>query len=254
MRSIPGLIIHPRRSWAVALLLATIGILIIGVWGQADHTPSSTDSLPDGADSTTVVELSDELPQQEGSAALVLFSSDDPIDKATLADLTTTFTALLPTDAPASGPPGLIVSDDGTAAYGVVPVTVEGATQIAEVVKDIRAEVGADLPEGITAQVTGPAAIQADLAAVFDGADLRLLLATAGVVALLLLITYRSPFLWIVPLAVVGLADQVAAVVATHTLAAFDIPWDESTVGILVGAGLRRRHGLRTAADLPLSR
>ena len=35
----------------------------------------------------------------------------------------------------------------------------------------------------MTAQVTGPAAIDADLSAVFDGADTRLLLVTASVVA-----------------------------------------------------------------------
>ena len=88
-------------------------------------------------------------------------------------------------------------------------------------------------PTGLTAQVTGPAAIQADLAAVFDGANFRLLAATASVVAILLVITYRSPFLWLVPLTVVGVADQLAAVLATHTLAAFGVPWDESTIGIL---------------------
>lgn len=233
MRRISSVIVHPRRSWLVALVVAAIGVfLLVGV-GQAEREPSSTDSRPDGYDSTTVLELSDELPQDKGSSAVVLFSSDGPISAEDQAALTEKFTALLPADAPASGPPGLIVAEDGTAAIGVIPVTVEGATEIAEVVKDIRAEVKADLPEGITAQVTGPAAIQADLAAVFEGADLRLLLATAGVVALLLLITYRSPFLWLVPLIVVGLGDQVAAVLATRTLAVFDIPWDESTVGIL---------------------
>lgn len=63
----------------------------------------------------------------------------------------------------------------------------------------------------------------------FDGADTRLLLATASVVALLLVITYGSPVLWLVPLTVVGLADQVAAVAARHAMAAFDVIWDEST-------------------------
>ena len=41
---------------------------------------------------------------------------------------------------------------------------------------------------------------------------------------MLLVITYRSPFLWLVPLTVVGVADQLAAVLATHTLAAFGVP------------------------------
>ena len=69
-----------------------------------------------------------------------------------------------------------------------------------------------DLPEGLQAQVTGGPAIITDLTKVFEGADTNLLLVTAGVVALLLLITYRSPLLWLVPLAVVGTADRVAAV------------------------------------------
>ena len=52
-------------------------------------------------------------------------------------------------------------------------------------------------------------------------------------VAFLLVLTYRSPILWVVPLAVVGVADRVAAVLATQTLDLVGLPWDESTVGIL---------------------
>ena len=52
-------------------------------------------------------------------------------------------------------------------------------------------------------------------------------------VALLLLITYRSPTLWLVPLIVVGIADRLAAVLATHVLKATGVAWDESTIGIL---------------------
>ena len=59
--------------------------------------------------------------------------------------------------------------------------------------------------------MTGGPAFGADIGAVFDGADITLLAATAGIVAVLLLITYRSPWLWLVPLTVVGLGDQVAA-------------------------------------------
>ncbi|MGL5824611.1 MAG: MMPL family transporter [Nocardioides sp.] len=228
-----NVIVHPRRSWAVALIVVAIGLLLLVGLGKAERTPSSTDSLPEAADSTTVDTLTKDLPQDQGSAAVVLFSADDPLDEATLGTLNKSFTDLLPGDAPPAGPPGLTVSDDGTAAYGVVPVTVAGAVEIADTVTDIRDDIQDDLPAGVTAQVTGPAAVQADLAAVFDGANFRLLLATAAVVALLLLITYRSPLLWLVPLMVVVLGDQVAAVLATRTLAAFDVPWDDSTIGIL---------------------
>ena len=136
------------------------------------------------------------------------------------------------TDATGSREP-LQVSKDRTAAIGVTTVEGTGSEAVSEGVAELRADVARDLPDGVSAQVTGPAAIEADLSAVFDGADTRLLLVTASVVAVLLILTYRSPILWIVPLAVVGVADRLAAVLATQTLAAVGIPWDESTVGIL---------------------
>jgi RND superfamily putative drug exporter len=121
------------------------------------------------------------------------------------------------------------------------------------------------MPAGVTALVTGPAAVEADLSAVFDGADSTLLLTTAAVVAVLLLLTYRSPILWIIPLVVVGLADRLAAVIATQALTAVEVAWDESTVGILsvlvFGAGTdyalllisRYRDELRREPDRSLA-
>ena len=91
----------------------------------------------------------------------------------------------------------------------------------------------ADSPDGVTARVTGPAGVHADLGKVFDGADLRLLLATMLIVAVLLVVTYRSPVLWVIPLVVVGLADRVAVVAATRALDAAGLPWDGTTTGIL---------------------
>ena len=155
----------------------------------------------------------------------------------------------------------LIPSEDGTAAMGVLTVDAASASVAQEVVSALRADLADAVPDGVTAQVTGPAAVQADLASVFDGANITLLAVTASVVALLLIVTYRSPVLWVVPLLVVGVADQVAAVAATRVLALADVPWDESTVGILsvlvFGAGTnyalllisRYRDELRTHED-----
>ena len=81
------------------------------------------------------------------------------------------------------------------------------------------------------------------------------------IVAVLLVVTYRSPVLWVIPLVVVGLADRVAVVAATHTLDAAGLPWDGTTTGILsvlvFGAGTdyalllisRYRDELRTTAS-----
>lgn len=68
-------------------------------------------------------------------------------------------------------------------------------------------------PAGLRTAVTGSAGALADASAAFGGFETTLLLAAAAVVAVLLLITYRSPLLWVVPLACVGLASQLATAV-----------------------------------------
>ena len=120
---------------------------------------------------------------------------------------------------------------------------------------DLRETVRAGLPAGLTAQVTGqapPSSRDID-----RGVRRRRHPPAHGHApssALLLLITYRSPVLWIVPLLVVGVADRTASVVATQLL-----PLGPDVAGTTrrsgsVGPGLRRRHRLCPAADLPLSR
>ncbi|MGZ5400320.1 MAG: MMPL family transporter [Nocardioides sp.] len=228
-------LLRPAVALTVALFALLASGALIGVWGEAERAPSVTDSLPEGYDSTTVAELEQTLPSGEGSVALVLLTADSgELDRATIRELEQVYADLAGGQSGPGGPPAeLEISDDGTAALGVVPVTAEGATAIADAVGELRDQLDETVPDGVTAQVTGPAAIQADLAGVFDGADITLLAATAAVVAVLLIATYRSPFLWLVPLTVVGIADRLAAVLATHGLAAFGVAWDESTVGIL---------------------
>jgi RND superfamily putative drug exporter len=81
--------------------------------------------------------------------------------------------------------------------------------------------------------VTGPEGFQVDLNGVFAGADFTLLLATVIIVIVLLLVTYRSPTLWIVPLLVVGVADGMAGQIGRNVAAFFDIVPDGSVTGIL---------------------
>ena len=228
MHHLVVLLLRPVRAWVVLLLSVVAAAVVLLGLGEATLRPTSTDSLAEGADSTRVVELQGQQSRGDDSTAVVLFTDDDGLDRADLAALQTTFA-----DVAGSGAPDLVPSQDGTAALGVVSIDGAGASDVTELVTQLRADLRTDLPDGVTAEVTGPAAIEADLSAVFDGADLRLLLATAAVVAFLLLLTYRSPILWIVPLAVVGVADRVAAVLATQTLDLVGLPWDESTVGIL---------------------
>ena len=89
----------------------------------------------------------------------------------------------------------------------------ESDTAFNSAVKQLRATAAEGLPEGVRSAVGGPAGFIVDLVGAFSGINGALLLATIAVVALVLIITYRSPFLWLVPLAVIGIADQVASAI-----------------------------------------
>ncbi len=255
-------VIVGRASALVSIVVLGFGVLLIVGLGQASHQPAVDDALPKGYDSTIAAQLKDDLPAEDSSIAVVLFTAEDgELGQAKLAEIGTVVKDLQVdrVSAPAQAP--VVPSEDGKAAISILSVETTGATATADAVTALRDQLDEKAPAGVRAEVTGPAAIQADLAAVFDGADFRLLAATASVVALLLVITYRSPVLWIIPLLVVGIADQSASVLATQVLAGLDVPWDESTTGILsvlvFGAGTdyalllisRYRDELRTHED-----
>jgi len=252
-----------RLAWFFALVPILMALAVIAFVPEGEHEASPLDTLPAGADSTSAVELQEQLPQDEGQVAIVLWTAESgELDQATQDELTQQGTALLaqaaeqaPGEGAGSpqggqdgsqggtqgGPPGggegqqspVVVAEDGTAAIVAVPVTSTSATDNIDQVEELRAQLREDAPDGVEVQVTGPAGIQADIGQVFDGADSRLLFATAGVVAILLIITYRSPILWLIPLTVVGIADRLAAIVSTNVLEVAGVAWDESTIGIL---------------------
>jgi RND superfamily putative drug exporter len=228
-----------KRSAVVIAIGGLLGgLALIGLVGEATIQPSPTASLPRDADSTSAAQLQEQLPAEDTSAAVALFTVGEAGggEQFTAVQLQQVGAAVqtargelgLP-----DGEVGLRPSPDGTAAIAVLPVEAVGATDVSEAITDLRSTLAEAAPPGVSALVTGPAAVEADLSAVFEGADSSLLLTTAAVVAVLLLLTYRSPILWIVPLVVVGIADRLAAVLATQALSGLGLAWDESTVGIL---------------------
>jgi RND superfamily putative drug exporter len=247
--SAASIIAGRRTAWVFALVPILFALALIGGVGEAEHEADARELLPDHADSTAAAWLTDDLPQETTEAAIVLWTADS---------------GRLAGDALAAIKPQagdqLVPSDDGTAVFTVIPIEAGNADNVGDRVEELRDQLRADAPDGVTVAVTGPAGIHADLGKVFDGADLRLLLATMLIVAVLLVVTYRSPVLWLVPLIVVGLADRVAVVAATHTLDVAGLPWDGTTTGILsvlvFGAGTdyalllisRYRDELRTTA------
>ncbi|MGC5584365.1 MMPL family transporter [Ornithinimicrobium sp. W1665] len=229
-----------RRGALVTLLLAVL--VSVGLVGALRGAEVLNDhgSPPPGSESAQVEDLLAELPGHDVQQLVVVLTRQDgtALTDGNLGQLAG-LGAALPAAAghEVTGP---VPAEDGGAALLQVPVSVVGTDTEAmrEVVEDVRGTVAAELPQGLSAQTTGGPAFGADLAASFDGANLRLLLVTVGVVGLLLLLTYRSPILWLVPLTVVGVADQVAGVLTRTVGERLALNFDSGIISVLVfGAG-----------------
>ena len=130
--------------------------------------------------------------------------------------------------------PATVISERSDAAVVTIPmVKYEATADITKRVVELRELMAKDLPSGLIVKLTGPEGFQADIAGVFAGANFLLLGVTALVVILLLLITYRSPILWLIPLAVVGTADVMAQILASKVASWFNLTLDGSVTGIL---------------------
>nr|WP_255584101.1 MMPL family transporter [Dietzia sp. ANT_WB102] len=246
-------------------MLAVVVLVSGAVFAFASSESSSEgpQTLPDDSEAALVSQIQREFPDSGSVPAVLVVSRADggelgPAGIAAAIGAGERMSEVV--GAPAQGP---IPSEDGAAALMLVPVDAQllsgGAGR--DLVEGMRVAVADGLDDGVTAQLTGGPGFAADTAAAFEGADFRLLAATALVVAVLLIITYRSPVLWLVPLITIGVADRVAALLVSRVGEVFGITVDASTSGIVsvlvFGAGTnyalllvsRYREELRKTPD-----
>ncbi|MGC4780860.1 MMPL family transporter [Micromonospora zamorensis] len=196
-------------AWLTVAAAIVVAAAVFGTPQPDNPAPVSATGLSVEWQSTQVQRLQDQLPSSDVQPAIVVVSRGD---RGALSDADRASVDARAGDLRRFAVGGQVspaqVSPDGTVALIAIPIdTAGGQEAVTETVTQLRTAL-ADLP-GLTAEVTGSPAFTADLSSVFDGADITLLAVTAAVVALLLLITYRSPFLWIVPLAVVAATEQL---------------------------------------------
>ena len=217
-----------RVSWLVALLVILISGAGLGLISGSDAASQSPVAVPAESESARVDALRAEFPGGDTAPAIIVFTRTDGAP-------------LSPADVAAAGP-GAQVSEDGLAAVSVSSLSADlSGFALNDAVVDLRTQTAERLPDGLQAEVTGGPAFGADIANSFAGANVTLLAVTATVVALLLIITYRSPVLWLVPLLVIAFADRVGAVVGTAVASGLGLNPDGSTSGItsvlVFGAG-----------------
>jgi RND superfamily putative drug exporter len=250
-------LVSRRGAWLTLLLALLLTAGVVGALRGAEAAHPAT-ALPAGAESAQARELLAQFPDGDVAPVIAVFSRDGaPLSPADLAGATAAAERL--GAAAHADTPQLVPSSDGAAAIVSVPLRADVPTaQTAATLDRLREAARADLPPGLDVQLTGGPAFGADIAAAFDGADFRLLAVTVAVVAVLLLLTYRSPVLWLVPLAVIGAAEQVASAVTGKLGELWSLQFDAGIISVLVfGAGTnyalllisRYREELRRSAD-----
>ncbi|SER18344.1 putative drug exporter of the RND superfamily [Streptomyces sp. yr375] len=206
-RGVAHLVCGRRAKWLVLGLWVVVLFLTAPFASKlADAQDNDAASwLPGSAESTQVLEVSKGF-RPEQIPAVVVYARDSGLtaqdrariaaDAGRLRELTDHGIRGTETRAP--------VYDrrtDPRAAQIYVPITMDekGWSRIAPAVDSIRDVVG-DGGGGLAVHITGPGGTSADFSKAFEGIDSTLLLSAMTVVIVMLLITFRSPTLLLVPL------------------------------------------------------
>ncbi|MFF2305801.1 MMPL family transporter [Streptomyces sp. NPDC058128] len=216
--------------WVVVLALAAP---LAGRLGDVQRD-RAVDYLPASADSTRVATVMEQMPGGGSTDLVLVYHRDGGL---TAADRATAAREVRQVAAghPLAAPPRAVPSEDGTTLLYAVSSTEPGTDEAARdaFVHDVRATV--------SGEVGGPGALATDAGEVYNSLDGPLLYTTVAVVAVLLIVIYRSPFLWLVPLAVAGVADFLSMAVTYALHQGFDISVSGQSTGVMTilvfGAG-----------------
>ena len=217
---------NTRKPFAIALLVVIVWFGITGVFGplfgklSTVQENNNSSFLPKGAEAT---KAADEIAKFSGKDSfnfptLILFEGKTTPETfaavnahlANVGDLTLEGTSSKISDFLAPGAKiSVFPSNDYMAILANIPLDGNSLAKtlsndkpvLPAVVAALRADIKpVAAANGLTPYVTGPGGLLGDLFGAFGTLDSSLLLTTLGVVSLILILVYRSPVLWIIPL------------------------------------------------------
>jgi RND superfamily putative drug exporter len=251
-----------RKALWIAIVSILVWLSIGGFAGGAFSNISTVQEndnsafLPDSAESTIAGEVLVKFSSQDDQlfpALLLLLGDLNPATNAQAFERVNQYSAtLLSKTLPATGKPlsvyfarGVpltpIPSADGKAIlinaqldFAVADANIDGEPIFPKIIEFIREDMEKEFTSaGITTHVTGPAGLFADLFEAFGSIDTRLLQTTLIVVAIILIVVYRSPVLWILPLLTAVSALGIATMIVYYLAREDIIDLNGQTQGIL---------------------
>jgi RND superfamily putative drug exporter len=228
------------------VLAVWLGVLF-AAFGAASKLTGAQDNnavswLPGDAESTAVLQETAKFYSTDEIPAVLVYERTSGItaeDQAAVAQQIGRFAEVENVDRDVIGP---IPSADKQALQVVVPINAgeAGWEVIGERADQLRA-IADSRPEGLSFHITGPGGGAADSSEAFEGIDGKLLYSAAAVVIVILLLTYRSPVLWLLPLISAGTALTSAQALIYLLATKADLTVNAQSAGILTvlvfGAG-----------------
>ena len=200
-----------RSKWVIVvfwlLVVAALGGLAGKLQGAEKNDASSY--LPGSAESTQELNEQAVFQSKNYNPALVLYVRDSGITAADLAKAQADARsfASLPVVGGRVAPP--VVSKDHKAIETVVGSDLGYNADLSGFINSVQTTATKNA-DGLSVYIGGPAASANDELKIFKGIDSTLLYSALGVVIVLLLLTYRSPVLWLLPIISAGVALTVA--------------------------------------------
>jgi RND superfamily putative drug exporter len=235
-----------RHPWRVIALWVIAAVAVIATAPGLPTTTNESSFLPSSYESIRAANLQDQAFPQAGNvtadAAIIVFARADggqltSADSAKVASVAGALNAkhiknILSVTAGAASPNKLVqtafVAMDNSVLNGT-------STAAGDAIKTLRADIkplvaGSDLTQG----VTGTAAQQLDSQQSGTNAEKIVLIATLGLILILLLLIFRSPIIALLPLIVIAIVSQVATGLISDVNTALHLNADSSVTTLLI--------------------
>jgi putative drug exporter of the RND superfamily len=266
-RQIAGKLTGPVTKWFVlGFWILVVGVSSVYAQKLTDVQNNEASSwLPASAESTKALEKLEPFQDPNAIPTVVVYERTGGLTQDDIAAATDQAAELQELDGVEGKVIGPIPSEDGEAMQTIVTFNLgkNGWNAMPDKVEEIH-DVAPET-DGLSVHVAGAGGQAADSAQAFEGLDSNLLYSAAGVVILILLFTYRSPILWLLPVISAGVALTTAQAVVYFLAKNYDLTVNGQSQGILTvlvfGAGTDyallliaryreelRRHGNRHEA------
>jgi RND superfamily putative drug exporter len=259
---VAGRLTGPMTKWIVlAFWLVALGVMAGFAQKLTDVQNNEASSwLPESAESTMAIEKLEPFQDPDTIPTVVAYERASGLTQQDIAAATADAADFASMEGVTGEVVGPMVSEDGQAMQTLVSFDfgANGWMEMPDTAEELRGFAAID---GVDVYITGAGGQAADGSEVFEGIDGTLLFATLSIVIVILLFTYRSPVLWVLPL-----FSAIVALMVAQGLIYFLAKYADLTVNgqsqailtiLVIGAGTdyalllvaRYREELRRHAD-----